>query len=200
MVLVTSAGLRDGKTVVTANTALAAARDGNRVLLIDADFGNQMSTEFLAPGVKPDAGITEVVETGVPLADVVVPIEETGSAGLHLISRGWRQTTAPEFFRLPSTSAFLNQVQEFYDLILIDGPPLLQVAYASTIVALADRVLVVVPHGSSLTGLEELQDRLDLIGTPTVGYIYNLAPLRVEMTRTEGSMKDVLGSSTRQAT
>lgn len=170
------------------------------MLLIDADFGNQMSTEFLAPGVKPDAGITEVVETGVPLADVVVPIEETGSAGLHLISRGWRQTTAPEFFRLPSTSAFLNQVQEFYDLILIDGPPLLQVAYASTIVALADRVLVVVPHGSSLTGLEELQDRLDLIGTPTVGYIYNLAPLRVEMTRTEGSMKDVLGSSTRQAT
>jgi Mrp family chromosome partitioning ATPase/capsular polysaccharide biosynthesis protein len=194
VVAIVSPAIGEGKTVVAANTALAAALEGRRVLLIDADFGNQMATELLAPDVRPEYGITEVVEAGVALSDAVIPIEGTESTGLHLLSRGWQQTTAPEFFRLPATRSFMQQIQEFYDVVLIDGPPLLQVAYASTLAGLASKVLVVVPHGGALASVEELQDRLDLIGTPPVGYVYNLAPLRYEMTRTEGSMKDVLGA------
>lgn len=197
VVTLVSAAIGEGKTVVAANTALAAALEGSRVLLIDADFGNQMATALLAPDTTPAVGITEVVELGVPLGDAITPIEGTDGSGLHLLSRGWRQITAPEFFRLPATRLFLREVQEFYDLILVDGPPLLQVAYASTLAGLSDKVLVVVPHGGSLAAVEELQDRLDLIGTSTIGYVYNIAPLRFEMTRTEGSMKDVLGAAPR---
>jgi septum formation inhibitor-activating ATPase MinD len=40
----------DGKTVVAANSALAAARTGSRVLAIDADFGNQQLTTLLSSG------------------------------------------------------------------------------------------------------------------------------------------------------
>jgi hypothetical protein len=40
----------DGKTVVAANSALAAARSGSRVLAIDADFGNQQLTTLLSSG------------------------------------------------------------------------------------------------------------------------------------------------------
>ena len=42
-----SAGLAEGKTVVMANTAFAAAREGHKVLLVDADFGNQQLTELI---------------------------------------------------------------------------------------------------------------------------------------------------------
>ncbi|HEX9856657.1 MAG TPA: AAA family ATPase [Acidimicrobiia bacterium] len=195
VVAVTSAGLADGKSVVATNTALAAAKEGKRVLLIDADFGNQATTMLLLPDERPAAGLTEVVEVGMPLHEAVVQIEGSGSTGLHLLARGWRQTTAPEFFRLGATREFFEQVQDYYDLVIVDSPPVLHMAYASTLLGLVDKVLIVVPHESSATLLEELQDRLDLVGTPTIGYIYNLAPLRPEMTRTEGSMRDVLGGA-----
>ncbi|MCP3975323.1 MAG: AAA family ATPase [bacterium] len=192
LVVVTSAGVADGKSVVAANTALAAAREGKRVLLIDADFGSQMATEMLTE-THPKAGITEVVESGTALSEAVMPIEGSGTSGLHLLARGWQTSSAPEFFRNPATREFLDQIQDFYDLILVDAPPLLTVAYASTLAGMVDKVLVVTRHNGSATALEELQDRLDLIGTPTVGYVYNLAPLRLDISRNEGSMRDVLG-------
>jgi hypothetical protein len=40
---------------------------------------------------------------------------------------------------------------------------------------------------------QELAERLALLGTATVGYVYNGAPLRPDMIRAEGSLKDVLG-------
>ena len=70
---------------------------------------------------------------------------------------------------------------------------MLQVAYASTVAGYADMLLVVVGHGTAASELEGLTDRLDLIGTPVAGYLYNKSPLRSEMTATEGSMKDILG-------
>ena len=70
---------------------------------------------------------------------------------------------------------------------------MLHVAYASILAQYVDRVLVVTRHGGSVTRLEDLAQRLDLIGTPLAGYVYNGAPLRYEMTLTEGSLKDVLG-------
>ena len=191
---VTSASISEGKTVVAVNTAIAAAREGKRVLLIDADFGNQATTAILLPDSPPESGITEVVEGGTAMRDAVVTIEGDGESGLHLLSRGWRETTAPEFFRLPATKAFLKRVSEHYDLVIVDAPPLLQVAYASTIISIADKVLVVVPHRSSVSNLTELEDRLELIGSPLFGYVYNMAPLNLGMTLTEGSMKDVLGT------
>jgi hypothetical protein len=54
-------------------------------------------------------------------------------------------------------------------------------------------LLVVVAHGTPAKELEELTSRLELIGTPVAGYLYNMSPLRSEMTATEGSMKDILG-------
>jgi Mrp family chromosome partitioning ATPase len=194
LVIVTSAGVADGKSVIAANTALAAAREGKRVLLIDVDFGSQAATEMLTDA-RPESGLTEVVETGTSLSEAVVPIEGSDTAGLHLLARGWRATSAPEFFRNPATRDFFHQIQEFYDLILLDAPPLLTVAYASTLAGMVDKVLVVTRHNGPATALEELHDRLGLIGTPTVGYVYNLAPLRLDISRNEGSMRDVLGQN-----
>jgi hypothetical protein len=72
---------------------------------------------------------------------------------------------------------------------------MLQVAYASTLARYVDRVVVVVPHGGSVTRIEDLAQRLQLIGTPVAGYVYNWAPLRRDMAISEGSLRDVLGES-----
>ncbi len=182
----------DGKTVVAANTALASARQGNRVLVIDADFGNQRLAALLS-GETAAPGLTDMIEQGMPLVGVVQTVDLSGGVTIDLLSRGLEAVTAPEFFGSPAAQAFLLAVRDEYDLVLIDAPPLLQVAYTSTIVRYADGALVVVRHRGDVRAVKEVEERLALLGAEAAGYVYNRAPLRDDMIRAEGSLKDVLG-------
>ncbi len=67
-----------------------------------------------------------------------------------------------------------------YDFVIIDVPPLLQIAYAGTIAGRAGTAVVIVPHGGRVAELEEEKDRLDLSTTAVAGYVYNKAPRRTE--------------------
>lgn len=192
----TSARLGDGKTVVAANTALAAARRKSRVLVIDADFGDQRIATLLSGGQLPQTGITEIVEQGHTLTSAVHRVALADGVGLDLLARGSVPVTAPEFFRGAGTRAFFEGVRERYDLIIVDTPPLLQVAYSSALVRSADRVVVVVPHEGPVGAAEELADRLGFLAATVIGYVYNRAPLRDDAARGVGSMKDVLGETT----
>ena len=95
------------------------------------------------------------------------------------------------------TAFFFETVTEEYNLVVIDSPPLLHVAYASTLVRYVDRAVVVVIHGGNVARAKELADRLAFLETEVMGYVYSKAPLRDDMTRSEGSLKDVLGQSLR---
>ena len=191
--MMVSATLASGKTTAAANTAIAAAREGLRVLVIDADFGNQELTSLFLGDEQPAAGITEVVAGVVPLEQAVRQVVVTDDRSLYLLWRGRQPVEAANFFRTEDTQRFFTEVKEQFDLVIIDGPPLLQVAYASTVVRYVDAVVAIVAHNSRVSELEEVADRLHFIETPAIGYIYTKAPLRAEMTASEGSMKDILG-------
>jgi Mrp family chromosome partitioning ATPase len=188
-----SARVGDGKTTLLANTALAAAGEGSRVLAVDADFGAQALTRMLYGDATPDVGMTDVVEAAVPLRVALKLIPVAEGVRLSLLSRGRQRVAAPDFFRSPSARQLLAEVRDQFDLVLVDAPPLLQVAYASSLVALGDAVVVVVGHSSAVSDLEEVADRLGFLGSSVLGYVYNRAPLRAEMRLSEGSMRDVLG-------
>lgn len=179
--VVTSARLGEGKTVVTANTAIAAARRGSRVLVIDGDLEHPALTRLMLGLFAPVQGFTDVVDIGLPLSRAVAGLELSDAVRVDVLSRGLQQVSAPDFFRSAGARQLFETVRDQYDLVLIDSPPLLEEAYASTLVGYADRALVVVPHKSPLSLLEDQQDRLTLIGTPLAGYVYNHAPRRPEM-------------------
>lgn len=187
-----SAGIHDGKTLVTANAALAAAREGQRVLLVDADFGNQQLTELLLGTSSPTMGMTDLVAGRVGLPEAVVTVPHQGTGSVHLLSRGTALVKAPDFFASQRTAELFKTIATKYDLVLIDAPPLLRVAYATTLARLADRAIVIVAHGEDVHTAEELRDQMELIGIPSIGYVYNLAPLRPEMTGSAGSMADTI--------
>ena len=81
----------------------------------------------------------------------------------------------------------IQQIEDQYDLVLIDAPPVLRLAHSGTVVRLADRVMIVVAHRSDITVAEELQRYLNVVGVPVLGYVYNFAPLRREMLGRSGS-------------
>lgn len=188
-VVVTSTAVSEGKTTVVANTAFAAAREGSRVLVIDADFADQSLTRLMVGSAIPDAGLAEVV-TGMATLDealVSVPMEDAGS--VDLLHGGKVVISAFDLLSSGAVEGIFAELGQRYNLILIDGPPLPRVAYSTTLVRLADRALVVVAHGEDIRGTQELRRQLNLIETPVLGYVYNLAPLRPEMALALGSTR-----------
>jgi len=183
-----------GKSTVLANIALAAVRQGNKVLLIDADFGNQALTTLLAgdEGTR-EPGLTEVMSGGLTINQAIRSIEVGPDLLISLLSRGRQPVAAADLLRSEGARMLFTTAKDEYDMVLVDAPPLLQVAYASTIAGLVDTALVLVAHRGGVTQLDEAKDRLGLIGVPVLGYIYNSSPLRREMTVSEGSTADVLG-------
>jgi Mrp family chromosome partitioning ATPase len=188
-----SGSVGEGKSTLVANTALAAARAGKRVLLIDADFGNQDSSRLLFGDLLVGPGLTELVAGLARIQSAVAAVPLSEGNRLDVIGRGMQAVTAPDFFASTNIAPILAEFAGSYDMVLIDGPPLLQVAYASTIARFADAVVIVVSHGSPIRAAEELGRRIGFIGTHVVGYIYNQAPRRSGRDVSGGSMKDVLG-------
>lgn len=182
----------DGKTVSAANVALAAGTSGRNVLLVDCDFGDPALTRLLKNGAV-GKGLTDIVDGDDTLADVIHVIPVSGKSAIDLLTRGLQPTSAPRFFRGKGVETFFEQVRSIYDLVIIDSPPILQVAYSRSLVELCDGVLMVVRHGSPIGRLEEAVERLEVVGTRPSGYLYNAAPLRSEMLAGVGSTRNSLG-------
>jgi Mrp family chromosome partitioning ATPase len=194
-VMTVSGTVGDGKSTVVANTAIAAARSGLRVMVVDADFGNQATSSMLLGDVSLHAGLTELVAGKVRLPDAIHKVEIAKDVSFDLLTRGVQPVVAPDFFANKQTQAVIQRLESAYDLILIDGPPLMQVAYAGNLARIAGSTVAVISHGSSVKAAEELKGRLAFIESSVLGYVYNRAPFRVEMFETGGSMKDILGDS-----
>lgn len=185
LVLVTSASADDGRSTIVANTAIAAARSGRRVLVVDADFVTQGVTELLRPETSHTAGMSEVLMGARTLESAIVQTEVTTGADLSLLSRGSDLMQAEDIFGTLEAGDLLNSLRERYDLVLVDSPPLSTIGYATTLARLADRVLVVVRHRTQVAKLEELGQRLSLIQSRKLGYVYNRAPAPGEPRRND---------------
>lgn len=194
---VTSSLIGDGKTVTSANVGAALSTKGKRVLLVDADFGSQALTKLVTNDEERHPGLTDMAELGIPISAAVRTVHLGDGLTFDLLSRGNQAITAPEFFRRRVVASLFAQIKVDYDLILVDVPPMLQVAYSASVVHLCDAVLMVVSHGKELAPLAEAADRVALTGKPVVGYVYNRAPMRPEMLHRHGSMRDPLGLGTR---
>lgn len=188
-----SARSGEGKSTVLANVAIEAAYQGRSVLVIDADFGHQHVSDLLVPNRGLEIGLTEAVRIdSVSLESAIISVPLPGSSSLKLMSRGRIPVTGPDFFSAPATQDFLRKTGQYFDLVLIDTPAMLGVAYTSAIIQHVDRVVGVVKHRSSIQAVTDLRHRLELNAIPLSGYIYNRGP-SLGLKTGEGSMADVLG-------
>ncbi|MFD7927438.1 ArsA family ATPase [Streptomyces sp. NPDC059742] len=118
-----------GRTTVAAATALAAARDGRRVLLLSGDVGDPLTAlvgDPAAPGLR-----VARVDSGEEFRDELVALQQRGSALLGMV--GARPRGAEEITELPGAEEFalLRALRRAAaapdtDLVVVDMPPLQQ--------------------------------------------------------------------------
>jgi succinoglycan biosynthesis transport protein ExoP len=128
----------EGKTVTAINTAAVLAQMGVRVLLIDADL--RCSACHIVLGIENKAGLAEVLAGRWDPSDVIRP---TVSEHLFVLSSGSVPRNPAELVGSKQMHAVLASLQEQYDYILIDSPPVMLASDAMLLSTMADGVVLV---------------------------------------------------------
>jgi receptor protein-tyrosine kinase len=141
---VTSATPLDGKSTIAAQLALAAAHDGQRVVLVEADLRRPgLRNTEVGHGIEPPAvGLTNYLVGGYRLEDVLWAHPQ--EPGLTVI---WPGPLPPNPTRLLSSdrlSLLLSELREHFDRVIVDTSPISVGADASVVLARTDGVLFIV--------------------------------------------------------
>src|SRR3954467_2014390 len=141
--LVTSAARDDGAAQVAANTAVALAVAGDRVLLIEADLRTpRLRARFDVPA---DVGLGEVLAGKVPLSGAV---HTSQVDGLRLLLADSDPPAAPgDLFDERAMQKLLSEVPADVDHVVLQAPPVLAAAETSTMSGHAHLLILVATTG-----------------------------------------------------
>jgi polysaccharide biosynthesis transport protein len=137
--LFTSAVHGEGKTATAVNTAIVLAQTGVNVLIIDADLRRSRCHEIL--GADREPGLTEVLTGLHAPQDLIQP---TYTDGLFFLGAGSTPPNPPDLVGSKMMHTALASLQEHYDYILIDSPPVVAVSDAVLLSTLVEGVILVV--------------------------------------------------------
>lgn len=139
---ITSTTLREGKTTILINLALSVSQTGKRVLVVDADLRNPVVHK--AFGIERGPGLTDVLLGHLPWQDAKRTAADLLLGRLapdclfntpdldyvHLLTSGVHLPKPSEILSSARMDDLLAQLQDSYDLVLFDTPPLLPVTDA----------------------------------------------------------------------
>jgi len=144
VVTITSPGIGDGKSLVSANLALSYAEAGHRTLLIDGDTRRGALHRALKRSRKP--GLTDALAGHVPFEGA---IQTTAWPSLDFIGAGTRYRDSPELLANAAMVELMGCVRTQYDVILVDSPPLGSGVDPYTLGALTGSLLLVLRTGAT---------------------------------------------------
>ena len=156
-IVVTSAGIGEGKTLTALNLAwLLAQTEGVRALVIDSDLRRPCANDYL--GIDAPVGLSEVLGGQLRLEDAIVRLEPSG---LHLLPGGRPRDDVAELLSGPSYARLLTEVRRMFDFIIIDAPPLGIFTDANVLMSRADGGLLVVRAGKTrYSTVDKLLDQM----------------------------------------
>lgn len=186
VIMVTSAVASEGKSLALANLAVALARSGREVALVDLDLRRPSVGRLF--GTEIGYGLTDVALGRVALDDalVTVPLKVGRDAGasslriardeelgeLFVLTAGAVPSNPGELLGTSVVRRIVADLRERMDYVLIDAPPMLAVSDASILSSLVDAIVIVVRLGRvNRPSLRELSRELDASLAPRLGFI-----------------------------
>ena len=190
-IMITSAVEQEGKSTTVANLAVAMARGGHHVVLVDLDLRRPFIHRFF--GIE-GPGVTEVVLGRATLEQALVPIAVTDGSSPHaggngngnghahgggrvrglleVLPAGPVPPDPGEFVATQALGNLLASLRERGGIVLVDAPPTLNLGDAAALSAKVDGIIVatrmrVVRRHT----LHELSRQLSTFPTPILGFV-----------------------------
>ncbi|MBI1374416.1 MAG: polysaccharide biosynthesis tyrosine autokinase [Phycisphaera sp.] len=143
-IVVTSALPGEGKSVTSSNLAVVMAQAGYNTLLLDCDLRKPVVHRWM--GMSQSRGLTQALSGQMDLDEV---IQKSDIAGLDVLTSGPVPNNPVELLGGMAFLRVLEELSKRYDRIIIDSPPLIPLADARIMSAVADATIIVARLGRS---------------------------------------------------
>jgi succinoglycan biosynthesis transport protein ExoP len=169
VILFTSAGAGEGKTVTSLNLATALAASGSRVLLLDVDLRRPNCHPAL--GVDNARGLSNFLAGQAELDSLVHALEVPP---IFFVPAGPTPPNPAELVGSTRMRDALEQLRDQYDFVILDSPPVLPVTDACVLSREADGVVLVVKGNDTPRDLvRRARDQLAQAGAHFLGAVVN---------------------------
>jgi capsular exopolysaccharide synthesis family protein len=142
--LITSPGPREGKTTVAVNLGIVMAQGGARVLLVDTDMRRPRIHE--AVGVGNQVGVSSII---VGQSSLEQAVQSTEVDGLSVLACGPVPPNPADLLHTERFHQLLTELQQRYDKVILDSPPLGAVTDAAILGTQVSGVVLVARAGST---------------------------------------------------
>lgn len=144
VILVSSAGPSEGKTICAANLAVAMANAGSCVALIDCDLRRPRLHKMF--DIEREYGISSIMVGASEFKDCIIP---TGVENLDIIPCGPIPPNPSEILGSKKMNVLLEGLKKKYNRIVMDSPPLTAVTDAVILSQNADGMVMVIRVGET---------------------------------------------------
>jgi tyrosine-protein kinase len=184
-VMFVSAADSEGTSRTAANMAIALARSGSHVVLVDANMRRPAIDGFF--GLDDRTGLSDILSGHGDLADALTIVDVGGegpddigtngraaSGGLlEVLPAGPPPADAADLLESRAMAELLGELRGRADIVLIDAPPMLPVTDAMMLGAKVDGVVVVArARLASRPHMVALARALDACAAPTLGFLF----------------------------
>ncbi len=169
-IMVTSAGIGEGKTMTSINLAVSLAREMDyTVLLVDGDLRNPFIHRYL--GIEARQGLSDYLRGDAELSDLLI---KTGIGNLVLLPGGTPPENPAELLSSDRMKMLVNEIKHRYKdrYVIFDSSPLLVTSDPIALGGFMDAVLFVIQEGK--TSQKAAEDAITLMkGWNILGAVFN---------------------------
>jgi polysaccharide biosynthesis transport protein len=169
VLMVTSAGVGEGKTTLASHLASSLSRAGRKTLLIDGDLRQPAVHQLFEVPLQP--GLSEVLLGEVDTVDTILP---TNQDGLLVMAAGEWDREVIQALARGGAQGVLEKLKEEFDFVVVDSHPVLVANDSLLIGQSADAVILSVLRDVSQTPkVYAAMQRLQSLGIRVLGAVVN---------------------------
>lgn len=172
--VVSSSKPSEGKSTTSLNLSATLSQTGSSVVIVEGDLRLPTFSKYL--GIEGGAGLTDVLIGRAELIDV---LQRWGRDPLYVLPAGRIPPNPSELLGSTEMNETIKTLQEQFDYVIIDAPPVLAVTDAVLLEKLATGLLMVVATGSTTKlELENSLQVLDVAGSNVLGVVATMIPAK----------------------